>query len=176
MAKKSGSAAAVNQLVNDASEKLAAEPDQNFLPFADVAFDESGRAAPRHGGRKKGAVNKKTRELVQYLRGRYSHPLEGMAQVWSRPAAELAKDMSCTLKDAAAFQQTCRRDAMPYYESKMPIAVSVSDQRNIVSFGFIDSDGMMQLPEFTEADGVDGEIIEPENNSVENQPLSEGER
>jgi hypothetical protein len=137
--------------------------------FADAGDDAPAALAPAarsgpQGGRPKGARNRSTEEWRRYLLSRYQSPLVGLAEIWSRTPAELAKELglykfhegklvTMAVKDpetgeerqeavlatgeAAAMQLQARVAALPYLHQKLPQAVEISapPQRGVFLFG-----------------------------------------
>ncbi len=83
-------------------------------------------AAERGRGRPTGVRNKRTEEVRSYILRRYAHPLEFLAQVWSRPVDMLASELNCTKKEAAFLQVRAAGEGLPYLEGKMPIAIDLT--------------------------------------------------
>lgn len=147
----------------------AAQADANEV----LAAEGAGRGP----GRPKGAKNKNTEAWRNYLLHRYESPLVALAEVYSRPVAELAADLG--LKARPTYEQAlelmkiqlqCAKELAPYVHQKQPMAVEAS------------GDGLMQLiiqplaasPEQVENAGEMAiNFIDVE--SVENQSLSASE-
>lgn len=103
-----------------AADQLALIPtDRPELDPAEV------REARGRRGRPKGARDRKTQELVTYLKSRYRHPLEALAEAWSRPVAVLAAELGCDKVKAYELQQEAAKASLPYWASKQPVAVSL---------------------------------------------------
>jgi hypothetical protein len=121
------------------------EPDevQLFMPLADAGAIEAARDGVagrdphraieqvRRAGRPKGATNKRTGVWRDYLLSRYAHPLEVLAQTYSRPVEALAAELGCSRKEAFDSQIRAAAELAPYIESKMPVAVAV-DARGVI--------------------------------------------
>jgi hypothetical protein len=108
--------------------------------LADGSLPTRAKSGPQ-GGRPKGARNRSTEQWRQYLASRYTSPLIGLAEMWSRTPAELAKDLELykyhegrlvtdaegkPLLDtgaAAAMQLRAREAALPYWHQRQPIAI-----------------------------------------------------
>lgn len=87
--------------------------------------------APRGRGRPAGARNQRTVEVRDYLLGRYAHPLEVLAQIYSRPVDALAAELGCKRIEAAALIKSAAAEAVPYLEGKMPVAVDINVYRDV---------------------------------------------
>ena len=112
---------------------------QGALPLADaealslaLAIRPGDRAAAvdevRRRGRPKGSRNRRSEDLIRYLGGRYAHPLEILMQVASRPTDVLAAELGCKRVEALAIQKSAAVEALPYFESKKPVAVQVDSR------------------------------------------------
>lgn len=113
------------------------------LPLLDVGAVEAardgvegrdpGRAveAVRRAGRPKGATNKRTGAWRDYLLSKYAHPLEVLAQAYSRPVETLAAELGCTRKEAFDSQIRAAAELAPFIESKMPVGVAI-DARGVI--------------------------------------------
>ena len=101
-----------------------------------------GASGPK-GGRPKGARNRSTRAVSEYLLERYGCPVEGALRVAMRPLGDLVAELVAiqranpsvkllskgqSLLDIARFQQACREAAAPYVRQRQPMAVEI-DQR-----------------------------------------------
>ena len=132
------------------SERLPSSDAAQVDMFApdDFGDDLPGSIAPivksgPQGGRPKGARNKSTEQLREYIARQYKHPLIVLAEMWSRTPKELAEEMGLyELKvvsygdgggshvekylatgEAARLQQQAMIAALPYLAQKMPIAI-----------------------------------------------------
>ena len=100
-------------------------------------------------GRPPGSRNRRTEEWVRYLQSRYSSPLVGLAEIWSRSPADLARELELfervsdeggcgivtdssgtpvlagdALERAMRMQMTAMKEALPYGHQKQAIAVA----------------------------------------------------
>lgn len=101
--------------------RLAKREAFQQLPLPAVAA-ASEDELPRPG-RPAGQVAKVVAEFRKLLLGRYRHPGIVLAELYSRPVEELAKDLGCTKLDALREQVRAAGELLPYVSSKMPIAV-----------------------------------------------------
>ena len=101
-------------------ELLREASDQGTVQSTHVAL------APRQRGRKPGSRNKRTEEVRGYLLSRYSHPLEVLAQIYSRPVDQLSAELGCSKKEAAFLQVRAAAEVAPFVEGKMPVAIDVT--------------------------------------------------
>lgn len=76
-------------------------------------------------GRPKGALNKSTKELANYVLSRHRHPILAAAEVADMPLQALALALSCEKLDAAKYQQQCREFVARYTLQAMPQSVQV---------------------------------------------------
>jgi hypothetical protein len=108
-----------------AAEQLA------LIPVERPGADPDAVKAARKGGRPAGARNRRTTEMLEYLRARYTHPLIGLAEAWSRPVAVLAAELGCDLERAFALQLEAMKASLPYWASKQPVDVAI-DAKGVV--------------------------------------------
>jgi len=117
--------------------RSAIEQAGPLLPLRDATqldlLAEGGEITSRHiqmaergRGRPVGVRNKRTEEVRSYILSRYPHPLEFMAQCYSRPVDMLAAELGCTKKEAAFLQIRAAGEALPYLEGKMPVAIDLA--------------------------------------------------
>ena len=103
----------------------AAEDEQ--LPLLPLPFDskDAARQSEKTGkpGRPAGSLNRRTEDFANYILTNFTSPLIGMAQTYSRPVEELAKDLGCDLLEAHKLQLDCMKALAPYVHQKMPVAV-----------------------------------------------------
>ncbi|MGE4527429.1 MAG: hypothetical protein AB7D00_03585 [Rhodospirillaceae bacterium] len=150
-------AAAMAETVEEPEAVQALLP---LLPADEVAalpLDPVARAAalraPRGPGRPKGAMNKRTAKIRDAILSRHTHPLEFLAQVWSRPTRDLATELECKPIEALSIQRAAAAEALPYLEGKMPVEVAVRGE----------------LMPFVMADAV---VLAAALGNEENQPFS----
>lgn len=108
-----------------AAEQLA------LIPVERPGADPQAVKDARKGGRPAGARNRKTTEMLEYLRARYTHPLIGLAEAWSRPVAVLAAELKCDLERAYQLQLEAMKASLPYWASKQPVDVAI-DAKGVV--------------------------------------------
>ena len=173
---KPGLQAAVNQTVDASEPPEGAATDQ--LPLWPAArLDERAKGEdrkPRGRGRPPGALNKSTSDWVDYIRARYRSPLEMLAEVFSRPVAELADELCCKREDAFKLQVIAAKELAPYLHSKMPQAVLL-ERRSTVYLSIDMGDGEQRIPiNADEGLVIEGQLLEP--GSLENQQVSPSPR
>lgn len=122
--------AAVERALAQAPASPIVSAEQLALLPLQRAEHETPRANGQ-GGRPKGAPNKRTAAMVAYLTSRYAHPLEVLAQVISRPVADLAKEIGATRADAFAFQIQAAKELAPYVSQKLPTLVDFKGDLNV---------------------------------------------
>ncbi len=98
--------------------KRQAHEQLPLLPTVAVSEDERPRP-----GRPAGSVARHTAQWRQLILGQYRSPLIAMAETYSRPVDELAKDLGCTRREAFEIQMRAAAELAPFVHSKMPIAV-----------------------------------------------------
>lgn len=119
----------VGQAPTAGAEQLPLLP----LPLVDSEAAIAEAAVHRGPGRPAGSRNKRTEEWVDYILGRYRSPLVVLAETYSRPVQELAKELGCTKAEAFDRQQAAARAILPYVHQEQPKALQ------------LDGRGMMQL-------------------------------
>ncbi len=106
---------------DQAAEQLALLP---AAPGETVA--EPVAVGERRIGRPPGARNRRTGEMLRYLgevKG-YKPPLEWLAELYSRPAAEVVRAYGLeTLGEALKLQRDAAIASLPYWHQKQPMAV-----------------------------------------------------
>lgn len=142
-APRHGAAAAVDRVVRPATRKeREAAARQAMLPLAPAGEVEAAPVeapAERRGpGRPPGAVNRRTAEWTAYLLGRFQSPLVAMAEAYSRPTAELARELGCTKAKAFELQMQAARDLAPYLHQRQPQAVQLDANHQVVMLTIAD--------------------------------------
>lgn len=106
-----------------AAARAGVVPDQAVqLPLAGVALEPDG---PREGGRPAGSVARATAEWRGLILSRYRSPLIGLAETYSRPVADLARELGCTPYEAFQIQVKAMVELGPYLHGKMPTAIQL---------------------------------------------------
>lgn len=138
--------AGVSRVIDEAAPDLFEATDAP-MPLSLPARGQSG---PK-GGRPKGAVNRRTADMVRYILSQHRSPLVVMAQTYTRSPRELAIELEMfarnddgsvkrgadgepllapgALVKAFELQQQSARDLAPYLHSKMPQAVELTSDR-----------------------------------------------
>lgn len=120
-----GLTAAAEAVLPEALEApIEAEAEQLGLLPLSPARNDAGQAVNRHG-RPVGSRAKRTEAWVDFLLSRYRSPLVGMAELYSRPVAELAKELACSTHEAMQLQLNAMRDLAPYLHQRLPQALQV---------------------------------------------------
>ena len=136
----------------------AADPAPAIAP---AAGDPTGR-----GGRPKGALNRSTRELREFFARKYRSPLEVMFETFSRPVADLARELGCTLLEAFELQQKAAAEAAPYFHQKLSPLQDALDKGGLVSLT-IDTrapDGQVAAADRGDMLVIEGELISDDDN------------
>lgn len=99
------------------------------LAAVGAAARGQGEATPeraeRKGGRPPGARNKRTEAWVQFILARYRSPLIALAETYSRPVEELARELCCSRLDAFREQIRAAAELLPYIHQKLPQALQI---------------------------------------------------
>jgi len=104
--------------------ELVEEARQVGLPLgpAGAALEPIDGSKP---GPKAGSVSRHTAQFRAMFLARYRSPLIGLAELYSRPVHELAREIGCNPAEALALQVKCMAEVAPYVHSKMPTAVQL---------------------------------------------------
>ena len=109
-----------------AKEEAKRQAQLSMLPVSERGDrDDLAPEGPARRGRPPGAKNKRTEAWQDYLLGKYRSPLEVLAQTYSRPTAELARELGCTLLEAFKEQIAAAKDLAPFLHQKMPQAIDL---------------------------------------------------
>jgi hypothetical protein len=134
------SKSAVERALAQAESAPAVVPAEQ-LPLipTEAARAEHAKYQPsgRGGGRPPGSPNKRTVAFARYLLSKYRHPLEGLAEVYSRPVDVLAAELSCSKLEAFQLQLTAMRELAPYVAQKLPTMI---DARHLVEDATVGSE------------------------------------
>lgn len=126
------SKSAVDRALEQAEGSLAVVPAEQ-LPLipTEAARAEQSKYQPtgRGGGRPPGSPNKRSVAFARYLLSKYRHPLEGLAETYSRPVGVLAAELGCSKLEAFQVQLTAMRELAPYVAQKLPTLI---DARHLV--------------------------------------------
>lgn len=117
--KATGLAAALAGHVPDQIDEAAEQLELDAIAALPLLGQVKGLPAAT-GGRPKGAINKSTRALADYVLQRHRHPVIAAAQVCDMPLAELAAVLICSRLEAANHQQKCREFVARYTLQAMP--------------------------------------------------------
>ena len=171
------------------AEQLALIADDE--PDADLPLVAStpGRSGAK-GGRPKGRMNRSTEQWVSVIQSRYRSPLIGLAEIWSRPVAELARELELyrygsdgrpllgadgkpllNLVEAFKLQQSAMVNALPYLHSRMPQALQVEGAKSAGVIVFTLGDGAPQPDESATLNLQDYQEV-----SGDGVPQSDGEK
>jgi hypothetical protein len=107
------------------------------LPGAAGGVLDAEAERRRQPGRPRGALNRRSQDLIDYVLARYRSPVVGMVEIYSRPVGDLARQLGCTLHEAFAFQLEAMKHAAPYLHSKMPVALDVTG-KGLVALSIVD--------------------------------------
>jgi hypothetical protein len=128
---------------------------------------------PRGRGRPRGASNKRTVAVRDYLLSRYRHPLETLAAFQAASVDKLAAELGCKPVEAAQLIINAADKLAPYMEGKMPVAVDLNVRGDMVLAieglnAVREEGGELQNLSF-----IGGDLIEA--NFEEDQALGDGE-
>lgn len=109
------------------------------------------------GGRKRGSKNRQNRAFQEYLLQFGPQPGVTQMRFLGRPVEQLAAELECTKLEAAQLQIRCDDNLLPYFASKMPVAVAHRFEGD-VTINFFDGGGMIDGGELL-PDGADGDLF-----------------
>lgn len=109
-------------------DDLPEQLDLLGLPATQTALAD-GQAMRR--GRPAGALNRATAEWVEWLRARYPDPMVRLAQLAFAPPLVLAQELGMKAGDVLAEQRKMLADLLPYFHTRQPIAVDLTNRRVI---------------------------------------------
>ncbi len=88
------------------------------------------------GGRKPGSKNRSNLDFQRYLLQFGPQPGVTQMRMLARPVEQLAAELGCSKLEAARLQIACDDNLLPYFASKMPVAVDVRHQGDVtIVFG-----------------------------------------
>lgn len=156
-----------------ASDFVVAE-QLDLLPLrkADQGAEAENRLSTSAGkGRPAGSKNRRTQEMADFILSQYRSPLIALAETYSRPVQDLAKELACDKLEAFKLQMAAAKELAPYVHQKMPMAVDVGEGGLIgltINLG-------NHANEVSESDGFNLEIIDvpAESAPQQNQALSD---
>jgi hypothetical protein len=129
---KRGIQAAVAALHDPAVPPVMPAEQLPLLPIREVGADLAAEkeAARRGVGRPKGSINRSTEEWKNFILSQYRSPLIALAEIYSRPISELAKDLGkigsltfAEARDLLQLQLQCAKELAPYVHQKQPLAI-----------------------------------------------------
>jgi hypothetical protein len=120
---RTGEAAALD-LARRRADQLSLLPTPAAIADAGASDEIAQRSGP---GRPAGSRNKRTQEWADFVLSRYSSPLIGMAETYSRPVEDLARELGCTRLEAFKLQLQAREALAPYVHQKQPQAIDLPD-------------------------------------------------
>jgi len=146
------------------SEHAGLQPGPGDGGVSEAGAQSEGEVDARRGpGRPPGATNRRTQDWVDYILARYRSPLIVLAEMFSRPVGQLAKELDCTRAEALRYQIAAAKELAPYVHAKMPVAVQI-DGKGVVQL-VIETVGEVAKPITGEDDGsvhLDAEVIDVE--------------
>lgn len=160
---KPGLVAALQAL--DARGELPAAAEQAELWEEAAAELPLRPARSPKGGRPQGARNRATREWMEFFLARYRSPLVGLAEVYSRPARQLAEELGCDLLEAGKLQLAAMQALLPYVHQKQPMAIEAAGKTR----------GLLILGDLGSLEGAGGELALPLAPLEQNQQVIEHE-
>lgn len=111
---------------------VGAEAEQAEL-FAEIEGDLRAMdgplsdLSPRRAGRPKGAQNRRTKDMVAFLRANYRDPLIGLAEIANADTLQVAARMDADALAVLKVQAGCFRELAEYMHTKQPRQVDLGD-------------------------------------------------
>lgn len=91
---------------------------------ADTLERAKGRGRPR------GAANKRTLQMREtVLKMGFRHPMLNLAALANATPIDLARELSCETLEAANMILKANAELLPYFESKRPVEIDVTERR-----------------------------------------------
>lgn len=123
-----GLASAVDQALDRAGTMMFADPEQVELALEaaakrDIFSVQEAVAEVRKAGRPKGAANKRTGKIRDFLLSQHRHPLHTLAMMQEQNPDVLAAQLDCSKLEAARVIVAAAAELAPYVEGKMPVTV-----------------------------------------------------
>lgn len=116
----------------EASRVLRAEQLALIPSATELAFQTDAERAERSGpGRPPGSRNKSTEDWTRFLTANYRDPRLFLAEAYSRPAAELGRELNCSTEAAFKLQLVAAKELLPYVGQKQPVAIAISSEREV---------------------------------------------
>lgn len=132
---------------------------QAKLPLAPVGEVDAPELAeeepgPRRPGRPPGALNRRTADLARFILSQYTHPVQVLAEMYSRPVEDLARVLDCDKLEAARLQIGAAKEVAEYVAQKMPRSVEVDTNAGTVAFVMASEDQIAAMAEATAEDSA----------------------
>jgi len=146
---------AVARALDQTRDREIVVPAQQLplVPIEGTDADPKAPAPGGKGGRPKGSPNKRTAAMVAYLTTRYAHPLEVLAQIYSRPVEVLAAELGCKKHEAMALQVSAAKEVAPYVSQKLPTLVDFRGEVD-VNEGVSKADVVAEIAKLARETGV----------------------
>lgn len=109
------------------------------------------------GGRKPGSKNRQNLAFQQYLLQFGPQPGVTQMRFLGRSVEQLAGELGCSKLEAAQLQIRCDDNLLPFFASKMPIAVDHRVQGD-VTINFVEGGGLLDGGDLV-PDGSDGDLF-----------------
>jgi hypothetical protein len=110
------------------------------------------------GGRKPGSKNRQNRAFQEYLLQFGPQPGVTQMRFLGRPVEQLAAELGCSKLEAAQLQIRCDDNLLPYFASKMPVAVAHRFEGD-VTINFVDGGGGLLDGGDVTPGGADGDLF-----------------
>lgn len=120
---------------------LTGDLEGQAAPFQPELFDakvpiavpvDVAEARERRPGRPKGAVNRTTAEMIEFIQRTKGDPRLALAKIMATPIPELARELFMTRKEAAEFWKVCTLGLLPYVAGKPAMDVNVRTNAPLV--------------------------------------------
>lgn len=150
-----GVAAKVRAAVEQAGVPGAAEEqlplgldgaDEEAGPFGDSEIEVAGWACRRGPGRPRGSRNRRSEDLIQWLLRGYRHPLQELMDAIALGPPGLAEAWQIRRADAAALWARLVAEALPYFESRKPVALQVDTRAIALHVHALEAEGEQTPP------------------------------
>lgn len=144
------------------AEQLALLPTDANVAEAGEADDVAQRAGP---GRPAGSRNRRTSDWTDFILTRYRSPLLFLADTYTRPVDDLAREIGCDRDEALKIQIDAAKNLAPYVHQKQPVAVEV-DGKGVVTLILEGFGGQPAALPGDAAVVIEGEIVNAEKSTT----------
>lgn len=161
-----------------ASEDERKAEQLSLLPGPAAAAERDLRRGP---GRPKGAKDRRTTDMVRFIRANYRDPLVFLADAISRPVEQLAAELATDRDEAFKLQLAAARELAPYMHGKQqpvegevqaPVTFTIEATAEVAAMvnQAVGEDGVVTLPVCNDFNGLgDGDGAQSDSGESDNE-------